>query len=82
MGAAGTRTLAVLAIVTPAAFVATDNRKMTLQPELEPRCWAAAADESRAGVCFCGLHQTRSAGGQNQRAIGGNGYGVLGVCAS
>jgi hypothetical protein len=81
MGAAGVM-LAMLATVAPAAFVASGQPQTPLQPKLEPPCRAAAADQRCAGVCFCGLHQVRSAGGQNHWAIGGDGYGVLGVCAS
>ena len=57
MGAAGARTLAMLATVTPAAFVARGNRKPHSSHSSSPRCWVAEADERRAGVCFCGLHQ-------------------------
>ena len=44
MGAAGARTLAVLAIVTPAAFVASGQpQKPHSSQSSSPRCWAAAA---------------------------------------
>ena len=60
MGAAGARTLAMLATVAPAAFVAG----------------------VRFGLLPLIISEASSAGGQNQRAIRCNGYGVLGVCTS
>jgi hypothetical protein len=82
MGAAGARTLAMLATVTPAAFVASG------QPQNHTPAIARAHDAGWQRPMSAGwrvllrLAPGLSAGGQNQRAIGGNSYGVLGMCAS
>ena len=79
MGAAGARTVAMLATVSLAAFVASGRQPIPSDGLSWPtiRCRGRSA---RAAVSTSG--RSARAGRQHERAVSGNGDGVLGVCPS